>query len=229
VSNLPPPNLPPPNPPGSPIPPGSPVPSAPPSTREAKADARAAKARAKALRPWYRKKRWWLTGVVVLVGGLAVATSGSDDGSTQTATSSEEDAAAGQSDGGQDVYAVGQSAHTGDFDVLLHTVEDPYVPSNEFERPSEGHRYVAVEVEVSNSSDEAQPMSTLLGAEVMDSASRAWNIALAGLDRPQLDGTVAAGESRRGWIVFEVAQDSTGLRLRLKGNLTATGSLFALS
>jgi hypothetical protein len=47
-------------------------------------------------------------------------------------------------------------------------------------------------------------------------------------DLSQLDGEVGPGEARRGGIVFEVTQDATGLRLRLKGNITATGSLFEL-
>ena len=47
-------------------------------------------------------------------------------------------------------------------------------------------------------------------------------------DLPQLDGEVGPGEARRGGIVFEVTPDATGLRLRLKGGVTATGSLFEL-
>lgn len=34
--------------------------------------------------------------------------------------------------------------------------------------------------------------------------------------------------TRRGWVVFEVGDDATGITLRLKGGLTATGSLFDL-
>lgn len=43
---------------------------------QAQADAKAAKARAKALRPWYRKKRTWLLGVVLVIVIAIVATSG---------------------------------------------------------------------------------------------------------------------------------------------------------
>lgn len=192
--------------------------------REARAAVRAERARAKALRPWYAKKRWWLAGgLVVLIAVLAIAGSGGDDGDTAG-----EDPAAGATEGGQEVYAVGQTAHTGDFDVTVHQVQDPFTPTNQFESPRAGHRFVAVEVEVRNTGTERAPMSTLLGAEVTDSMNRPWNVALAGLDLPHLDGEVGPGEARRGWMVFEVAQDATGLRLRLKGNLTATGSLFAL-
>ena len=134
----------------------------------------------------------------------------------------------GTSAGDQDVYAIGQWAHTGDFDVTVHQVVDPYVSTNELETPQPGHRFVAVEVEVRNTADDARTISTLLGAEVTDSMNRPWHVALAGTDLPQLDGDVPPGGARRGWMVFEVAEDSTGLLLRIKGNLTATGSLFAL-
>lgn len=228
MSNL----TPPPPPPASTPPHASPPSGAPMSAKEAKAEARAARARAKALRPWYRKKRWWVLAIVVIGIVASIAAIGGSDDDTTTAPGSEASADApggGRTAGGQDVYAVGQTAHTGDFDVTMHTVEDPFVSSNQFDRPSEGNRFVAVELTVTNTSDEQRTLSTLLGAEVTDSLSRVWDVALAGLDLPQLDGTVPPGESRRGWIVFEVPDDATGLRLRIKGNLTATGSLFALS
>jgi hypothetical protein len=126
------------------------------------------------------------------------------------------------------VFAVGDTAHTGDFDVTLHTVEDPFVPTNEFETPAAGQRLVAVEMTFANTSDENLPLSTLLGFEVKDSENRAWNITIAGTDLPQIDGDVPPGEARRGWAVFAVAEDATDLKLRVKGNVTATGSVFQL-
>jgi hypothetical protein len=53
--------------------------------REAAADAKAAKARAKAMRPWYRKKRWWtlgLIGLIVLIVIIAAAAGGSKNSNT---------------------------------------------------------------------------------------------------------------------------------------------------
>jgi hypothetical protein len=191
--------------------------------RAARAAAKAERARAKALRPWYAKKRWWVLGAIAVVIAIATLADGDQDGETSGDTP-----AAGETEGGQDVYAIGQTARTGDFDVTLHQVQDPFAPTNEFETPQAGNRFVAVEVEVRNTGSERAPMSTLLGAELTDSMSRPWNVALAGTDLPQLDGEVGPGEARRGWIVFEVAQDATELRLRIKGNLTAAGSLFEL-
>ena len=58
--------------------------------REAKADAKAAKARAKELRPFYKKKRWWLlAAVVVVVAYLALGSGGSDEASSGSSNSSE--------------------------------------------------------------------------------------------------------------------------------------------
>jgi hypothetical protein len=45
-----------------------------------KAAAKAAKAYAKASRPWYRKKRWWALAAVVVIVIIAVATSNGSDG-----------------------------------------------------------------------------------------------------------------------------------------------------
>lgn len=130
--------------------------------------------------------------------------------------------------GSQRVYALGQTAHTGAFDVTLDTVQNPYTPTNRFEAAPAGQHLVGVELTVRNTTNTQQPLSTLLGAEVTDSQSRPWSITIAGTDKPQLDGEVPANDSRRGWIFFKVDDSATGLKLRLKGNLTATGSLFDL-
>lgn len=209
---------------------------------EAKADAKAAKARAKAMRPWYKKKRFIIPLLLVIVIIAIVASSsggGDDDTNTSSNSSSEsssdsDDSSDSESGGDgepvdQESYGVGETGTSSDFELTLHTVEDPMVPANEFDTPSEGNRYVAVEIEAKNLSNERQTLSTLIGAEVMDSENRPYDIALAGVDRPQLDGEVQPGQSRRGWMVFEVPADATGLTLRLKGSLTADGVLFRLS
>jgi hypothetical protein len=49
--------------------------------KEAKAELKAAKAKAKALRPWYKKKRFWLLGVIAVIVIISVS---SQDSSTTT-------------------------------------------------------------------------------------------------------------------------------------------------
>ena len=64
--------------------------------------------------------------------------------------------------------------------------------------------------------------------EIIDSLGQRWNPAFAGFDLPQLGGDVAPGENIRGWQVFEVPADATGLRLKVSGSLTASGIKFQL-
>jgi len=129
----------------------------------------------------------------------------------------------------QDVHAVGDVAHTSVFDVAVHQVVDRWESGNQFETPTAGHRFVAVEASLTNTEgDELETWSSLLGAELTDAQGRPWDVALAGSGLPTLDGDVGRGMTRRGWVVFEVGDDATGLTLRLKGELTATGSLFDL-
>lgn len=53
------------------------------SKRDAKAELKAAKAYAKAQRPWYKKKRWLLSlGFVLLIVGAAAGSSGTNTGET---------------------------------------------------------------------------------------------------------------------------------------------------
>jgi hypothetical protein len=54
----------------------------------ARAEAKAAKAHAKELRPWFKKKRWWLAGAVGLLV-IGVAASGGGRGGNQVASSGE--------------------------------------------------------------------------------------------------------------------------------------------
>jgi hypothetical protein len=172
------------------------------------------------MRPWYKKKRFVLPMAIVVVVIIASVSSGGGESSKGSGS--------GDSAVTEQTYAVGQTAQTSDFEVTLLTVEDPMTTSNEFDTPDEGNRFVGVEFEVKNVGDERQTLSTLLGAELLDSLNRPYDIALAGLDRPQLDGEVVPGQSRRGWITFEIPADATGLKVRLKGSLTAQGSLFVL-
>lgn len=164
--------------------------------------------------------------VGLVVGGLILAAMGGNDDKDKDAKSS------GGKAPSQEVFKVGDTAHTGDFDVTVHSVRDPYSPANEFDlKPAAGKRFVAVEMTMTNTSDKPLPLSTAIGVEVLDQADRLGTFSLAGASElPRLDApTVAPGEPRRGWYVAEVAQDATGLKLRVKGNVTATGSVFALS
>ena len=74
--------------------------------RTAKAEAKAAQAYAKATRPWYKKKRWWAAGVVlVAIAGSVGGGAGSDDAvakETKTKTESSKSTKASPSESKQE-------------------------------------------------------------------------------------------------------------------------------
>jgi len=77
----------------------TPTPPPAPDHRSAKAEAKAAKAHAKAMRPWYKKKRFILPLLLLVVVVLAVSASGGDEEGTDVASSDSDDGAAAETSG----------------------------------------------------------------------------------------------------------------------------------
>lgn len=79
----------------------------PPARRDARAARKADKAYAKATRPWYRKKRFWLLGLLAVLVVAAIATSGGQGdqggapGAAQPATAQQEQGSAPESTASQ--------------------------------------------------------------------------------------------------------------------------------
>jgi len=124
---------------------------------------------------------------------------------------------------------IGDTATTGAFAVTAHAFEDPVIEPDDLLDTVAGHRLVTVETTVTNTSSRRQSFSTMLLVELVDSLERTWPASVFGVsDRPGLDASVAPGASRRGWVGFEVPTDTTGFRLRVKGDLAAEVTTFAL-
>lgn len=163
------------------------------------------------------------------LAGLAVAAhpaSALPVAPTATPTQEDDD----EDDEDEDVHDVGDTAHTADLDVTVHGIQDPWVSTNEFDTPlNSDNRYVAVEMTLENTSDEQGTFSTLMQVELIDGQDRAWDVALAGFELPQLDGMLVEGQPRRGFVVFEVPPDANDFQIRVLGEMTANGSLFDLA
>lgn len=121
------------------------------------------------------------------------------------------------------VFLVGDLVEIGDWRILVHAVTDPLKSSNEFIGPSSGSRWVAADVEVTNTASEPALMSALMCLELQDSFNQNYSIAITAEDFPELDGEVASSGSRRGVVVFEVPQSASGLVLKFSCDLFSTG------
>lgn len=113
----------------------APQPARPWTAKDAKAEAKAAAARNKALRPWYRKKRYIFSIAIIAIIGLMVATQGSKD--ETTTNSSSPIAAASDIDNGigtKDASADVTSAVLGPVDAIGFRAVTLTVTNNSSER-----------------------------------------------------------------------------------------------
>lgn len=111
----------------------------------------------------------------------------------------------------------------------VHSATDPWIPTNQYQSPGPGRRFVAVEMTVENVADRQATIVADVLLEIIDSTGRSWDAVPAGAEVPNVEGRLPAGAHVRGWVIFEVADDSTGLTLVARGALDAAPVTFRLS
>jgi hypothetical protein len=124
-------------------------------------------------------------------------------------------------------YSIGQTARTAGFDVTVFAVIDPQAPS-QFETPPAGDHFVSVDIAVRNPGSSQQAFSSFIGLHLLDSLNHQYNESLGSISPPTPDGQIAAGQTVRGLVLFEVPDGTTGLKLRVQGSLTAAGAVWTL-
>ena len=108
-------------------------------------------------------------------------------------------------------------------------VTDPFTSSNQFLHPAAGNRYVQVDLQVENATDEGIVFSTLMQLKVRDSANRTFPITIVAEPGASVEGAIPPKAANRGFVYFEVPADSTGLALQVQGGITDDPILIALS
>jgi hypothetical protein len=135
---------------------------------------------------------------------------------------------AGTAPAAKTTYKIGDTAKTGDFEATVYGVKDPQ-PTNQFDKPAAGNRYVGVDVQIANKGAQQQTFSSFIGFHLVDSANRQYDLKITTVDPKAPEGQIPAGGAVRGIAVFEVPEATTGLRLRVQGGFTASGAFFTLS
>lgn len=125
-------------------------------------------------------------------------------------------------------HAVGDTGTTSKWAVTVNSVTNPFVDSNPYVKAAPGKHFVAVDITMVNTGSKQLTVSSLLMLEVTDASGFRYTESMV-TDLPSLGGTVDPDGQARGWAVYQVPDDSTGLVLRVKGDITATGTTFALS
>lgn len=191
-------------------------------------------------KPFYRK--WWVITLAVVVvlliigalsGGSKKKTVSTTAATTTTRSSSSSSATTTTSTTVPTTttvagpHAVGDSAHTGDFDVTVNAVSEPYVARNQFEQAHAGEHYVAIDVSMKNTAKEAKTLSTAF-FDLTDPEGRKYSETYLDNNQP-IDGDVPPGEPRRGMLFYTVPDGVTGLVLRVRGDFTSGGTTFQIN
>ncbi|HLS14869.1 MAG TPA: DUF4352 domain-containing protein [Beutenbergiaceae bacterium] len=197
--------------------------------RQAKGEMAAAKARAKAERPFWKKKRVIAPAALALLLGIAVASGDGDDEAElvaaadaatpdSAADAAVEDAAeeaddeagsevvsAAQEEPEEDVadgFGLGDTIAMGDLEHTFHGAR--FVEGDEFFSPDEGTAWLVVDVEVTNIGDESEALSSLIMWRLVDAENRSADQELLADTQGSVDGELGADRSMRGEIAYEV-------------------------
>lgn len=174
--------------------------------------------------PHPRPLRLVATFAVAAIAVLALAAS-SEENTPSRVDESGESGESGEGGGSEpDVFAVGDLVELGDWQVRVHAVTDPYSEDNPVLQPAAGNRWVAVDAEVTNGSDQPQAVSSIACFGLQDSTNVEYQMTVTGGTALPPDGEVPAGQSKRGTLVYEVPAAATGLQLTFQCDLLSTGT-----
>jgi len=175
-----------------------------------------------------RTPQWAKVAVLVAVVAVLalVLTSGGDD-APPVASGDSPAVSVVEPTPTKSVYTIGETARTGDFDVVVLGFKDPQ-PPGQFLQPAPGMHFVAVDVELTNRSSRQRSFSSLLGFRLLDGAERQFDATFSDITPAAPDGDFTPGSAQRGLALFEVPDGSTGLRFRAHAVLADPGILVAL-
>ena len=140
--------------------PSSAAPTATATASNPKADAKAAKAYAKASRPWFKKKRWWLA-IIILVAILATALGGGgSDGPEKVGGDDSSSSSAGGDDNKagskSNPIKVGETVSLEGTEYTVNSAKTSATVGGEFLKEEAGGIFVVVELTIENKKDETK-------------------------------------------------------------------------
>ncbi len=124
-------------------------------------------------------------------------------------------------------FEAGDIIEIGDLVLVVNGVTFP--TGDDFTQPDDGKKFVVVDLSITNNTDSAQAVSSLLQMELKDTTGQSYEIDImasvaAGGATP--DGELAPGETIRGQVGYQVPVDAQGLIFVFDGDVFGSGKVF---
>lgn len=204
-----------------------------------KAEAKAAKARAKAQRAWYKKKRWILPlAIIALIVIIGVGTSGGGNGGEQVASegnggeqTQDDGSGSDGSSGQQQRVPQGEPATDGQFTFTVQGLDCGATTIGEEPLTEEAQgQWCILTTTVENTGDEARSLSAS-SQYLYDEQGREFEAALpmAVADDTPIFEQINPGNSIEGSIYFDVPQDFAPAYVELHDSAMSGGVQVTLS
>lgn len=196
--------------------------------KEAAAEAKAAKAKAKALRPWFKKKRIIVPLALVVLIGLSNAMNGGNSGGTSGANGSD---STSEESAPEAMAKIGDTVTDGDWAFVVSKLKCgiKHVGSDFLGADAQG-QFCVVNVSATNNGDSADYFSgsdhkiyDVNGAEY-ESDNSAWIY----LDDNMLIDKVNPGNTAKGQILFDVPESAELDYILMQSSIFSTGEKVSL-
>lgn len=113
------------------------------------------------------------------------------------------------------IFKIGDAIKLGDYVVSVATLQDPYKSTNQYMGPKAGNRLVAVEVTYQNNTQDKSIDYNPFDWKLFDSQGYNFQSGFTDSKEPTLSsGTLNPSGKVRGWITFEVPNDSKQFKIQ---------------
>lgn len=124
-------------------------------------------------------------------------------------------------------FNVGDAVKIGD--SVLMVLGWSEVQGDQFSKPDEGNKFIAIDLLIVNTSSSSASISSLLQASLKDETGQKYDVDLMAsiaTKKASPDGELAAGERIRGTVGFQAPQDAKGLQFVFDASLFGIGKVF---
>lgn len=124
-------------------------------------------------------------------------------------------------------FKVGDAVKIGD--SVLMVLGWSEVAGDQFSKPDEGNKFIAVDVLFVNTSNSSASISSMLQTSLKDETGQKYTIdfmATTATKKDAPDGELSAGERIRGTVGFQIPQDAKGLEFVFDASVFGTGKVF---